>query len=83
MTERPTLRNVGTIKSRRAAKYAADVHQQRDSKQLLYIFFFLYRREQNLQRKRRFRLLMFMLAETVEDITRDIRCINDPIERRY
>ena len=33
--ERPTLRNIGKIKSRRVAKYAADVHQQRDSEQLL------------------------------------------------
>ena len=56
--ERPTLRNIGKIKSRRVAKYAADVHQRRDSEQLLLIFAFLYRREQNPQRKRRFRMII-------------------------
>jgi hypothetical protein len=57
MSERSTLRNVGTIKSRRKAEYAADVHQQLDFEQLILIF--------------------------VEDIIRDFRCINDPIERKY
>lgn len=83
MSERPTLRNVGTIKSRRNAKYAADVHQQHDYETLILLFAFLYRRENDPERKRRLRILIFLFAGAVEDITRDVRCINDPIERRY
>ena len=83
MSEHPTLRNVGTIKSRRKAKYAADVHQQLDFEQLILIFAYLYHREDDDRRRGLFRLLIFIFSGAVEDITRDIHCINDPIERRY
>lgn len=83
MDERRTVRDVGTIKSRRNAKYAADVHLEHDYEQLLLVIVFLYSREDDHEAKQRFIHVIFLIVGALEDITLDVRCINAPIERRY
>lgn len=80
---RQTVRSVGMIKKRQAAKYAIDVQREKDCTAMIGIFAFLRHRSAERTTRLNFLRIVFLFAAEVEDIQRDIRFITTPIERRY
>ena len=77
------VRNIGNPKKRKHGKYAIDVHREKDYHSMAAIFLLFYFRSTDDFRKRQYLLMLLLLAIEIEDIQRDIRCITEPVERKY
>ena len=74
---------MGPQKKRRKAKYATEAVEASEAMVMTGIFGFLGDRGHDYFRRVKYLQIACIFVARVEEIQRDIRCITEPIERKY